>query len=428
MNKKRLLKWLLIFVLWVCGSTICLGESLFKDLGQKKESYTVVFEGQKAMISRDGSEAVPITSGTTLSQTGHYYLSVMQNEKWTITHFNIVSQAQSSTYHIKRLSEMEELFKAAADQFESELVVYIDHTHFTNEQIDEHLAMLIEKLRQKYPMYAVNSSGSYYHILRGQSQIQLKVHFEYPLKVKANLETYQEEARTWIHQQLSTQLTTGMKDYDIENAMMQCVMKYLTYSMQEESINATSLSHTLIGAVKNKTAVCDGYSKMFMYLLNAAGVPTQMVIGAAKDGSTDVGHAWNLVKIQGDYYHVDTTFADVDEKSIGLPYYFNETDAGIQRDHIWDRSAYPKAVTQTFTGPYMPCKLKGVYRAYHLESLKTAYAQIQKEKIPGTLILQGISQNNWDEETAISGLLEAYQKTLHYKIVEAYDAMLIWFY
>ncbi|MCR4887617.1 MAG: hypothetical protein K5979_00355 [Ruminococcus sp.] len=56
--------------------------------------------------------------------------------------------------------------------------------------------------------------------------------------------------------------------------------------------------------------VCDGYARAYKLLMNKAGVVCEIVEGFPKE---DDGHVWNLAKINGRYYYIDTTWDDRDE-------------------------------------------------------------------------------------------------------------------
>ena len=62
-----------------------------------------------------------------------------------------------------------------------------------------------------------------------------------------------------------------------------------------------SVSHK---ALLKKVAVCDGYSHAFQMVMRKLKIPCRFVTGS----SGSVGHAWNMVKLSGKWYHIDVTF------------------------------------------------------------------------------------------------------------------------
>lgn len=73
-------------------------------------------------------------------------------------------------------------------------------------------------------------------------------------------------------------------------------------------------------------SVCAGYTKAFEILMNGAGIDTIAVL------STD--HAWNMIKINDSWYHMDCTWDDMDGYSgYAMIYnFFNRSEAVIRSD------------------------------------------------------------------------------------------------
>jgi uncharacterized protein YjdB len=75
-----------------------------------------------------------------------------------------------------------------------------------------------------------------------------------------------------------------------------------------------NLSHTAWGSLASpdRKAVCDGYSAGFEMIMDSLNIDSMVIAGLSKGG----GHAWNIVKLDGRWYEVDTTWAsghDTDE-------------------------------------------------------------------------------------------------------------------
>ena len=69
--------------------------------------------------------------------------------------------------------------------------------------------------------------------------------------------------------------------------------------------NSMDEAYSMYGALGNRVSVCQGYAMAYMYLLDFAGIENYYC------SSEQLNHAWNLVYIDGNPYHVDVTWDDL---------------------------------------------------------------------------------------------------------------------
>ncbi len=92
---------------------------------------------------------------------------------------------------------------------------------------------------------------------------------------------------------------------------------------------------TICGVFLDGKAVCEGYARAMQYLLQKCGIECSEIAGYIhkETGERDGAHAWNIVKIDGDYYYLDTTWDDssntvqtVKTNDLGFDYFCITTD------------------------------------------------------------------------------------------------------
>ncbi len=133
-------------------------------------------------------------------------------------------------------------------------------------------------------------------------------------------------AKVAAHQSSEYDKALALHDYFVTNSRYRPTDDY-EYS--EELYNAL---------VKGRGA-CSGYARAYALLCTRAGLANYIVIG--KHGG--VAHAWNIVRLDGKWVHIDCTFDDPmpDMGDHAVHAYFAMSDKQIAVDHTWNRKHVP---------------------------------------------------------------------------------------
>lgn len=126
-----------------------------------------------------------------------------------------------------------------------------------------------------------------------------------------------------------SRLHSGMDDFEKELALHDWLAERCEYSEGGAS------PYTAYGALVGGSAVCEGYSKAMLLLLNRAGISGFLATGQAMTNGVAGGHMWNIVTLGGENYHLDVTWnVPKGEERLIQHAYFNLTDEQISADHF----------------------------------------------------------------------------------------------
>ena len=146
---------------------------------------------------------------------------------------------------------------------------------------------------------------------------------------------------------LQTIIEPGMNEHEKVKAIHDWIVNRIEYDQ--------SLSHyTAYEAVTLGEAVCQGYALLGYKMLKEAGITVLIAEGTVNTGE----HAWNMVQLDGIWYHLDLTWDDPvgitaagkdpsaktaksGENTIRYNYYL-KTDEELRADHQWTKT-YPAA-------------------------------------------------------------------------------------
>ncbi len=106
----------------------------------------------------------------------------------------------------------------------------------------------------------------------------------------------------------------------------------ITYAYESDGAPSDEVwAHNIVGWAERNAGVCETYAEAFTYLCNLFGLECTTVVGVAATSGTMGAHAWNILKLEEEWYAVDVTWDDGFESTYS---------------HIIDRSWFGKAASE----------------------------------------------------------------------------------
>ena len=150
---------------------------------------------------------------------------------------------------------------------------------------------------------------------------------------KDSIEQYMDICSSYV-ERICAEIQDSWTDYE--------KAKYVYKYIAENTVYKSNINdQNMVSVMQDGASVCLGYSSAYQYVLQQLGIPNVVVTG--KTDGTD--HAWNIVYIDGNWYHCDVTWAsqmyryyDNTLKNNVVTYdYFMLSDSRIEKDHTMNK-------------------------------------------------------------------------------------------
>ncbi len=171
--------------------------------------------------------------------------------------------------------------------------------------------------------------------IRGNSQeVEVKILVSYYNSAKEDIYVYQRTKDI-----LDKIILPSMNIHQKIKSISDYIAKNVYYDDYQERYSAYD-------ALKGRST-CQGYALLTYLMLKETGIENQIISGQL-DGQS---HAWNLVKVDGYWYHLDLTQISSYYQEYGELFYseYLVSDKALGISHNWNYNEYPKANTSYYT-------------------------------------------------------------------------------
>lgn len=208
--------------------------------------------------------------------------------------------------------------------------------------IDELLNDAFEQSHLQQPFYTQHCEHRSYRFIN-ISKNRIKIDFTIRYRMNRTQEKWM---LTEIEQTLAAIIRPQMSNLEKILAVHDYIVRTYDYDLHTQGS-----PYAVYTFMKEKHGVCMAYALLFEKMMEQLEIPCYYVIGKA-DGEGNNGHAWNMVELEGHWYHIDVTWDDIGSKSSAreIRYrYFLLSDEIMQRDHQWNLDDYPPCTSERFT-------------------------------------------------------------------------------
>ena len=207
--------------------------------------------------------------------------------------------------------------------------------------IDQLVQEAFEQSHLQKPFYTQHAE---YRSYRYQNTSKNRVKIDFSIRYRMS-RTQEKWALELINNQLAKLISSNMSTLEKVITVHNYIVK--TFDYEKQTDGSPFAVYTFL---KEKKGVCMAYALLFEKMMDLLHIPCYYVIGKA-NGEDICGHAWNMVKIDEHWYHVDATWNTIRSmhhtKEIRYRY-FLLSDDDMKKDHQWQMTDYPPCTSDRY--------------------------------------------------------------------------------
>lgn len=204
------------------------------------------------------------------------------------------------------------------------------------------LVFTVKEGNPKYFYYnnMIHTYYYYYDVEGGRTYVEYLVEFT----IKPEYEDVEVREREWALLDLEADAVARaiMDQTESDWQRLRLAHDYLTIK-NFYSPTADVSTNNVVSGLRGDETMCVGYAQAFQMIANRMGYPTYNIYGYANGEA----HDWNIVLLDGSWYHVDVTFDDPINNSYPAPMvqtsYFLRSETVMSVSHRIDSYNVPQA-------------------------------------------------------------------------------------
>lgn len=214
---------------------------------------------------------------------------------------------------------LERLIKSALDEGQTRVVVLINRSSLSAEDMEGTAARVYRENPATAPK-APSVSVNMYSGTNMQRLYEINLRYGMPAEELASKKQQMDAVRPF------TELKTDEMD-EAERAL--AAYEYLTAHF---TVTSEGQGGNIYSALVEHSSDSEGAALAYVELCRQLSIDCQIVYGQ-RDWQD---HCWNIVRINGDYYHVDAGLAEADPETS-----FMKPDQSFWESYRWDVASYP---------------------------------------------------------------------------------------